>query len=101
MVAYFANSNGIFPGDEIRVLGVPVGKIDTIEPQPDRAKISFWVSGKYKVPADVQAVIISPQLVSARAIQLTPVFTGGPEFPDNGVIPGGSHRGSGGVGRLS
>ncbi|CAJ1511085.1 MCE family protein [[Mycobacterium] burgundiense] len=87
VVAYFANSNGIFPGDEIRVLGVPVGEIDTIEPQPDRAKISFWVSGKYKVPADVQAVIISPQLVSARAIQLTPVFTGGPEFPDNGVIP--------------
>ncbi|GAA2571103.1 MCE family protein [Mycolicibacterium diernhoferi] len=87
VVAYFANSNGIFPGDEIRMLGVPVGKIDTIEPQPDRAKISFWVSSKYKVPADVQAVIISPQLVSARAIQLTPVFTGGPEFPDNGVIP--------------
>ncbi len=87
VVAYFANSNGIFPGDEIRVLGVPVGEIDTIEPQPDRAKISFWVNGKYKLPADVQAVIISPQLVSARAIQLTPVFTGGPEFPDNGVIP--------------
>lgn len=87
VVAYFANSNGIFPGDEIRVLGVPVGEIESIEPQPDRAKISFWVSDKYKVPAEVQAVIISPQLVSARAIQLTPVFTGGPEFPDNGVIP--------------
>lgn len=87
LVAFFDNSNGIFPGDEIRVLGVPVGKIDTIEPQPERAKITFWVSDKYKIPADVKAVIISPQLVSARAIQLTPVYTGGPEFPDNGVIP--------------
>ena len=28
MVAYFANSNGIFAGDEVRILGVPVGKID-------------------------------------------------------------------------
>nr|MDT0526253.1 MlaD family protein [Streptomyces sp. DSM 41633] len=63
VVAFFANSNGIFPGDEIRVLGVPVGKIDTIEPQPERAKITFWVSDKYKIPADVKAVIISPQLV--------------------------------------
>jgi phospholipid/cholesterol/gamma-HCH transport system substrate-binding protein len=89
VVAFFANSNGIFPGDEIRVLGVPVGKIDTIEPQPERAKITFWVSDKYKIPADVKAVIISPQLVSARAIQLTPVYAGGPELPDNGVIPEG------------
>ncbi|MDT0323783.1 MlaD family protein, partial [Streptomyces millisiae] len=40
VVAYFANSNGLFPGDEVWILGVPVGKIDTIEPQPERAKIT-------------------------------------------------------------
>ncbi|MBN9634087.1 MAG: MCE family protein, partial [Actinobacteria bacterium] len=40
MVAYFDNSNGIFVGDEVRILGVPVGEIDRIEPQPQRAKIS-------------------------------------------------------------
>ncbi|BBX62566.1 Mce family protein Mce3D [Mycobacterium saskatchewanense] len=87
VVAYFDNSNGIFPGDEIRILGVPVGKIDTIEPQPDRARISFWIDDKYRVPADVKAVIISPQLVTARAIQLTPAYTGGPRLRDNAVIP--------------
>jgi phospholipid/cholesterol/gamma-HCH transport system substrate-binding protein len=86
-VAYFDNSNGIFAGDEIRVLGVPVGAIDRIEPQPDRAKISFWVDDTYKIPADVKAVIISPQLVTARAIQLTPVYTGGPPLADGAVIP--------------
>ena len=86
-VAYFDNSNGIFPGDEVRILGVPLGKIDRIEPQPDRAKISFWVDDRYKVPADVKAVIISPQLVTARAIQLTPVYQGGPVLASAGVIP--------------
>jgi phospholipid/cholesterol/gamma-HCH transport system substrate-binding protein len=85
--AYFDNSNGIYPGDTIRILGVPVGKIETIEPQPQRAKVTFWVDSKYKVPADAKAVIVSPTLVTARFIQLTPVYTAGPALPDNAVIP--------------
>jgi phospholipid/cholesterol/gamma-HCH transport system substrate-binding protein len=87
MVAYFENSNGIFPGDEVRILGVAVGAIDSIEPQPTRAKITFWVNDKYKVPADVEAVILAPQLVTARAIQLTPVYTGGAVMADGSEIP--------------
>jgi phospholipid/cholesterol/gamma-HCH transport system substrate-binding protein len=77
----------LYPGDEIRILGIPVGKIDRIEPRPGQAKISFWVDGEYKVPAEVNAAIISPSLVSVRAIQLTPAYTSGPKITDNAVIP--------------
>jgi phospholipid/cholesterol/gamma-HCH transport system substrate-binding protein len=87
ITAYFENSNGIYPGDDVRILGVPVGEIETIEPQPQRAKITFWVDGKYKVPADAKAVIISPTVVTARFIQLTPVYTAGPALPGDAVIP--------------
>lgn len=87
VVAYFLNSNGLFVGDQVRVLGVPVGKIDSIEPQPDRVKVSFWFDRRHPVPADVNAVIIAPSLVTARAIQLTPAYTGGPTLGDNAVIP--------------
>jgi phospholipid/cholesterol/gamma-HCH transport system substrate-binding protein len=87
MTAYFENSNGIYPGDSIRILGVNVGTIETIDPQPQRAKITFWVDGKYKVPADAKAVIVSPTLVSARFIQLTPVYTEGAAMADDTVIP--------------
>jgi phospholipid/cholesterol/gamma-HCH transport system substrate-binding protein len=87
LVAYFDNSNGLFKGDEVLVLGVPVGEIDRIEPQPDRAKITLWVDNSYKVPADVRAAILSPQLITARAIQLTPAYTGGPVMADGAVIP--------------
>lgn len=87
MVAYFDNSNGIFVGDEVRILGVPVGEIDSIEPQPQRAKISFWIDGTLKVPADAKAVILAPRLVTARAIQLTPVYTSGQAMSDGAVIP--------------
>jgi phospholipid/cholesterol/gamma-HCH transport system substrate-binding protein len=87
MVAYFNNSNGLFKGDEIRILGVPVGEIDRIEPQPQRVKITFWVDDKYKVPADAKAAILSPQLITSRAIQLTPAYTGGPVMTNGAVIP--------------
>lgn len=87
MTAYFDNSNGIFKGDDVMVLGVPVGSIDKIEPEPRRVKITFHVDDKYKVPADANAIIISPTLVTARAIQLTPAYTAGPVMRSGAVIP--------------
>ena len=86
-VAYFDNSNGTFVGDEVRILGVPVGEIDKIEPQPGRVKISFWFGAEYKVPADAKAVILSPSLVTSRALQLTPAYTEGPAMANDTVIP--------------
>ena len=86
VVAYFDNSNGVFAGDDVRIRGVPVGKILRVEPQPLRSKISFWFDRKYKVPADAKAAILSPQLVTGRAIQLTPPYAGGPTMADGAVI---------------
>lgn len=87
VVGYFANSNGVFVGDDVKILGIPVGKITAIEPEPLRSKISFWINKKYKVPADVNALVISPSLVTARAIQLSPVYKGGPTLKTGAVIP--------------
>ncbi|MDV6979063.1 virulence factor Mce family protein, partial [Mycobacterium intracellulare] len=87
VVAYFENSTGLFPGDDVLIRGVRVGRIDKIEPQPQRAKITFWFDGKYKVPADAMAAILSPQLVTGRAIQLTPPYTAGPRMGNGAVIP--------------
>jgi phospholipid/cholesterol/gamma-HCH transport system substrate-binding protein len=87
VVAYFENTNGIYVGDDVRILGVNVGRIVSIEPQPDTVKVSFWYDSKYKVPADAKAAILSPTLVTARAIQLTPVYTSGPTMKGDAVIP--------------
>jgi phospholipid/cholesterol/gamma-HCH transport system substrate-binding protein len=87
VVAYFDNSNGIYVGDNVIVLGVKVGQIDNIEPQPQSAKISFWIDSKHKIPVDAKAVILSPKLITSRAIQLTPAYTGGPALPDGAVLP--------------
>ena len=87
IIGYFQNTNGLFRGDDVRILGVTVGKIENIEPEPSRAKVTFWVDGKYKVPAEAKAVIMSPSLVTARTIQLVPAYTDGPTMADDAVIP--------------
>ena len=86
-VADFANANGLYTGDEVRILGVAVGRIDEIEPQPDTTKVTFSVDAKYPVSADVKAAILSPSLVSARAIQLVPAYTDGPKLATGSTIP--------------
>ncbi len=85
--AYFANTNGLYTGDEVRILGVAVGTVERIEPQPDAAKVTFTVDRQYPVPADVQAAILSPSLVSARALQLVPAYESGPKLADGAAIP--------------
>lgn len=87
IVAYFDNSNGIYVGDDVQIRGVNVGKIETIEPEPTRVKFTLWVQDDYPVPADAGAVILSPTLVTARAVQLTPPYSGGPVMGDGAVIP--------------
>lgn len=87
VVGYFENSSGLFPGDDVRIRGVPVGRIERIEPQPLRSKITFWFDRKFKVPADAKAAILSPQLVTGRAIQLTPPYSSGPTMQNGAVIP--------------
>ena len=87
ITAYFDTSTGIYPGDDVRILGVRVGEITTIEAEPDQVRITMWVDDDHRVPADAKAVILSPSLISARAVQLVPAFTGGPEMADDAVIP--------------
>jgi phospholipid/cholesterol/gamma-HCH transport system substrate-binding protein len=85
--AYFVETNGLFIGDEIRILGVAVGVVDKVEPQPAGSKVTFSVDKQYPIPADARAAILSPSLVTSRAIQLVPVYSGGPKLSPGASIP--------------
>jgi phospholipid/cholesterol/gamma-HCH transport system substrate-binding protein len=89
VVALFPSVIGLYPSDSVRVLGVPVGKIETIEPRAHDVKVTMSIDEGIKIPADAQALIISPNLVSARFIQLTPVYdekVGGPVIANDATI---------------
>ena len=86
IVGYFTSAVGLYPGDQIRIVGVPVGTIESIEPRAEDVKITMSVDRDVKVPADARAIIMSPNLVAARFIQLAPAYTSGPALPDGATI---------------
>jgi phospholipid/cholesterol/gamma-HCH transport system substrate-binding protein len=86
VVAYFPSTVGLYPGDDVRVVGVPVGKIETIEPRTGDVKVTIKVDDGVKLPADARALIIAPNLVSARFIQFTPAYKSGPTLADGAQI---------------
>ncbi|HEY1839010.1 MAG TPA: virulence factor Mce family protein [Mycobacterium sp.] len=86
IVGYFTSAVGLYPGDQIRIVGVPVGTIESIEPRAEDVKIAMSVKSGVKVPADARAIIMSPNLVAARFIQLAPAYTSGPALPDGATI---------------
>lgn len=87
LVAYFPRATGIYPGDEVRILGVPVGRIDEITPEDGQVRVEFHIDDDVAVPADAKAVIVAPSLVSSRYLQLTPRYDGGARMEDGATIP--------------
>ncbi|MFD4365985.1 MCE family protein [Rhodococcus sp. NPDC058521] len=86
IAAYFDKSVGIYEGSDIRVLGVKVGSVDSVEPQGDVVKVGLRVDRGVDIPADAKAAQITPSVVADRYIQLAPVYKGGEKMPDGAVI---------------
>ncbi|NUS43509.1 MAG: MCE family protein [Mycobacteriaceae bacterium] len=87
ITAYFDRTVAIYPGSEVRVLGVQVGKVASVTPQGDRVKVEMNVKRSVDIPADAKAVQINPSVVGDRFIQLAPAYTGGPKMARDAVIP--------------
>ncbi len=88
ITAYFTTATAIYPNDEVRVSGVKVGSIKSIQPQGTRAKMVIKVDHGVPIPADAKAVIVASNLVAARYVQLTPAYRdSGPVMHDGAVIP--------------
>ena len=83
VTATFPRTVALYEGSDVKILGVPVGKVDTVNPQGTSVRVRFWYDADLaKVPADAKAVIVSPSVVGDRFIQLTPAYTGGPTLAD-------------------
>ncbi|KXF55789.1 hypothetical protein AXA44_36775 [Rhodococcus sp. SC4] len=87
ITAHFERVSGLYVDDDVRILGVKVGKVTSVEPHGDEVTVKFEFDGDRKVPEDAMAAIVSPALVSGRYIQLAPVYTGGPLLADSADIP--------------
>ncbi|MDG5483981.1 MCE family protein [Mycolicibacterium gadium] len=89
ITAYFPTATAIYPGDEVRVSGVKVGRIERIQPEGTQTKLVLEVDRDVPVPAGAKAVIVAQNLIAARYVQLTPAYHegDGPTMADGAVIP--------------
>lgn len=87
ITAYFTKTVGVYAGSDIRVLGIKVGTVDDVEPQGADVRVDMTVESGVQVPADAQAVVVAPSLVSDRYIQLVPAYDTGPLMATGTVIP--------------
>ena len=80
VTASFTDTTGLYVGNEVSVLGVPVGEVKAIEPQGRTVDVTMTVDGATPLPADVGAVIMQSSLVADRYVELTPAYDHGPRL---------------------
>nr|WP_101463385.1 MCE family protein [Nocardia fluminea] len=86
--ADFESAAGLFVGNEVAVLGVPVGRVDAIEAEGAFVEVRMTIEAGTELPADAMAALVSPQLITNRHVELTPAFTGeGPTLTDGAHLP--------------
>ncbi|MFE6921797.1 MCE family protein [Nocardia sp. NPDC057663] len=86
--ADFENVAGLYAGNEVSVLGVPVGVVDSVTPRGSYVEVVMSIDRDVRIPADAMAALVSPQLITNRHVELAPAYTGsGPELADGAHLP--------------
>lgn len=86
VTAHFPRTISIYEGSDVRVLGVPVGVVESVTPEGTQVKVVMTYDAEVDVPANASAVIVAPSVVGDRFVQLTPVYPGGAKLKDGAVL---------------
>lgn len=86
VTAQFDSASGLYEGNVVAVLGMPVGKVTKINPKGAYVEVEFTVDADVKVPANAQAVTVSTSILTDRQIELTPPYRGGAMLANHDTI---------------
>lgn len=70
--ATFDDASGLTPGDQVKIAGAPVGRVDEVKAVDGRARVKFTVNDSVKVPADSEAAIRWRDAIGRRVVYLVP-----------------------------
>ncbi len=89
--AAFSEAGGLKPGDEVRIAGVKVGKVDEVDLAGSHVRITFRVKGDPKFGTRTGAAIRIKTILGAKYLALQPKGEGqlrpGSEIPLNRTVP--------------
>ncbi|MCX6397402.1 MAG: MlaD family protein [Propionibacteriales bacterium] len=83
----FADTAGLFVGNDVGILGVPVGRVKSIDPDGAVSRVVLEIEHGVKVPAGAWALIVSRSVATDRYVELTPRYTSGPVLSSGTTIP--------------
>ncbi|MFE6150608.1 MCE family protein [Streptomyces sp. NPDC057889] len=92
ITAYFERAVGIYAGSDLRILGVRVGRVASVDPEGTQVRVTLDIDDGVKVPAGARAVAVAPSVVADRYVQLTPAYTSGPALRDGAKLPASRNR---------
>jgi len=86
----FEEATQLAEQSDVRISGVSVGKVQTIEESPDgkRARASIHIDNKYApLPSGTRAILRTKTLLGETYVELTPGNSDGPTLHDGEALP--------------
>lgn len=85
--ATFSDVSGLFVGDDVRISGVQVGKVETIRLDGRQAKVDFTVLADHSVYQDTNAAVRYQNLLGQRYVELIQPDAPARRLPAGAEIP--------------
>src|SRR5215216_4291255 len=85
----FAEAGQLALEADVRISGVPVGKVKTISPdkRTGRADVEIQLQSRYApLPSDARAILRQKTLLGETYVELTPGTPDAPKVPENGSL---------------
>lgn len=93
LTAYFDRTIGLYESGDVQVMGMAVGRVDSIEIEGTLVRVEMTIDDDVPLPADVRATIGQTQLIGERNVVLFPPWdaekeaSGAARLADGAVIP--------------
>lgn len=92
VTAQFEDAVGLYVGNAVSVLGMPVGKVTSIVSKDSYVDVELAIDRDVDIPADVQAVTVSNSILTDRVVELTPPYRGGAKLKNGDTLGLGRTR---------
>lgn len=87
VTAHFERAVAVYPGTDLRVMGVRVGEVTEVVPDGNSVRVEMTYDAEYDLPADAKAAVVTPTLIADRYVQVFPAYSGGAKLADEADIP--------------
>jgi phospholipid/cholesterol/gamma-HCH transport system substrate-binding protein len=96
--AMLTDATGLNPGDDVKIAGVTVGQVGTIDTVRGQAKVDFSVDDNVQLPTITQVGVRWHNVLGQKYLYLYPGRTAGPFLASGATIPASQQVGDANVG---